>query len=297
MNHFNRRDFIKLSALGTATSLLADRLPVFAQAPAPPNAQLKKAVLIGMLPGNLSYEDRFKLAQDVGFEGIEAMTVTDPQEAEKIRAAADKVKLRIHSVMNMDHWRYPLSSADPEVVAKSITGMETSLRNAKLWGADTVLLVPAVVNAQTSYRDAYTRSQEQIKKLIPLAQELGVVIAIEEVWNKFLLSPIEFARYVDEFNSPWIKAYFDVGNIVLFGFPEDWIRTLGKRIVKIHLKDFKREGSRFVALREGDINWPEVRKALGEIGYSGFMTTELGGGDEAYLREVSARVDKIIAGE
>jgi hexulose-6-phosphate isomerase len=177
-----------------------------------------------------------------------------------------------------------------------MAGMETSLRNAKVWGADVVLLVPAVVNPQTSYRDAYTRSQKQIRQLIPLAKELGVIIAVEEVWNKFLLSPLEFARYVDELDSPWVKAYFDVGNVVLFGFPQDWIRTLGKRIVRIHLKDFKSETRQFVPLREGSINWPEVRKALDEVGYRGFLTVELNEGDENYLKEVSARVDQIIAG-
>ena len=141
--------------------------------------------------------------------------------------------------MNMDHWRLPLSSSDPEVVTRSVQGMETSMRNAALWGADTVLLVPAVVDADTPYRDAYERSQRVIReRLLPMARDLKVVIAVEEVWNKFLLSPLEFARYVDEFDSPWLKAYFDVGNVVLFAFPQDWIRTLGPRIVKLHLKDF-----------------------------------------------------------
>jgi hexulose-6-phosphate isomerase len=119
--------------------------------------------------------------------------------------------------MSMAHWEYPLSSSDPAVVEKSLDGMRTSLRNAKLWGAEAVLLVPAVVNPQTTYREAWTRSQKQIRKLIPLAEELKVIIAVEEVWNKFLLSPIEFPRYVDEFQSPWVKAYFDVGNVVLYG--------------------------------------------------------------------------------
>lgn len=301
-NTYNRRDFVKFSALGAAAAL-AEGLPgvapmrVAQAAPAQPAGPLKKAVLISMLPGNLSYADRFKLAQDVGFQGVEMQTTSDPKVADEIKAASDKVGFTIHSVMNMDHWGYPLSSPDPAVVEHSLKGMETSLRNAKLWGATTVLLVPAVVDAKTSYRDAYTRSQQQIKKLIPLAQELGVIIALEEVWNKFLLSPLEFARYVDEFNSPWIKAYFDVGNVVLYGYPEDWIRTLGKRIAKFHLKDFKRDTHQFVGLREGSIDWPAVRRAIAEIGYSGFLTTELGGGDEAYLRDVSARVDKIFAGE
>src|SRR5207249_8973423 len=111
---------------------------------------------------------------------------------------------------------------------KSLSGMRTSLQNAKLWGADAVLLVPAVVNPQTSYRDAWTRSQAQVRKLLPLAEQLKVVIAIEEVWNRFLLSPLEMAQYIGEFHSPWIRAWFDVGNVVLYGYPQDWIRTLGK---------------------------------------------------------------------
>src|SRR6266508_1104834 len=154
--------------------------------------------------------------------------------------------------MNQAHWKYPLSSSDPAVVAESMKGMETSLRNAKLWGADTVLLVPAVVNPQTGYKDAWTRSVAQINKLIPLAEQLKVVIAVEEVWNKFLLSPLEFVNYVDQFKSPWVKAYFDVGNIVINGYPQDWIRTLGKRIVKLHIKDFRFKNMRaeFVNLRE-----------------------------------------------
>jgi hexulose-6-phosphate isomerase len=200
--------------------------------------------------------------------------------------------------MNMAHWKFPLSSSNPTDVAESVKGMQTSLRNAKLWGAETVLLVPAVVNAQTSYADAWKRSTEQIKKLIPMAAELKVVIAVEEVWNKFLLSPLEFANYVDQFNSPWVRAYFDVGNVVLFGYPQDWIRTLGNRIVKVHLKDFKftKRVAEFVPLREGEIDWKEIHKALGEIGYKGTATVELAAGDAAYLREVSRRVDLILQG-
>jgi len=262
----------------------------------------KKAVLITMLPKELPYLERFKLALDAGFEGIEMQTVTDPKTADEIREASSKSGLKIHSVMNMAHWDNPLSSDDPEVVNKSVKGMETSLRNARLWGADTVLLVPAVVNPKTMYKDAYTRSQKMIReRLLPLAQDLKVVIAVEEVWNKFLLSPIEFARYVDEFKSPWVKAYFDVGNVVLYGYPQDWVRTLGNRIVKMHIKDFKmdrREGRFYWKnIGEGDIDWPEIRKALSEIGYEGFMTTEIQGGDAAYLKDVVARLNRFLAGQ
>jgi len=136
--------------------------------------------------------------------------------------------------------------------------------------------------------------------VLPLAAELKVVVAVEEVWNKFLLSPLEFARYVDEMASPWLKAYFDVGNVVFYGYPQDWIRTLGPRIAKVHLKDFQldRPGGRFVwkNLGEGDVDWIEVRKAFADIGYEGYMTTEIAGGDAAYLKDVALRVDRFLAG-
>ena len=290
----DRRRFLESTAILSAAAAMRPSAAAGAVSP-------RKAVLISMLPEALSYRDRFKLAVDVGFAGIEMQTVSDPQEAETIREAAEKSGLRIHSVMNADHWRFPLSSADPEVVVRSVAGMKTSLQNAKLWGADAVLLVPAVVDAATSYDAAWMRSQKVIRDwILPLATELRVVVAVEEVWNKFLLSPLEFARYVDEFASPWLKAYFDVGNVVFYGYPQDWIRTLGSRIVRVHLKDFQldRPNGRFSwkNLGEGDVDWPEVRGAFEEIGYDGWMTTEISGGDAAYLRDVVTRLDRFLAG-
>jgi L-ribulose-5-phosphate 3-epimerase len=204
--------------------------------------------------------------------------------------------------MNMAHWKFPLSSNNPAVVRKSLDGMTTSLHNAKLWGANAVLLVPAVLDSETGYRAAWRRSQANIRTLIPLAEELKVIIAIEEVWNKFLLSPLEMAKYVDEFQSPWVRQYFDVGNVVLYGYPQDWIRTLEKRIAKVHLKDFKMGKGmnpltgQFVNLGEGDINWGAVRSALAEIRYTGWATTELEPGDEPYLRDVVKRIDRLLLG-
>jgi L-ribulose-5-phosphate 3-epimerase len=300
----DRRTFLKLliAALGTAARANAAELEQSPPAAATRATGIRKSTLISMLPRDRSYAERFAMAREAGFEAIEMRTVTPQDEAAEIREAAQKTGLRIHSVMNEDHWRLPLSSSDPEVVNKTVQGMETSLRNAQLWGADAVLLVPAVVDARTSYRDAWTRSQKVIReRLLPLARDLKVVIAVEEVWNKFLLSPLEFVRYVDEFESPWVRAYFDVGNVVFYGFPQDWIRTLGARIVKLHLKDFKvdRPNSRFafVNLGEGDIDWPEVRRALEEIKFAGYATTELQNGDLSYLKDVSTRVDRILAGE
>jgi L-ribulose-5-phosphate 3-epimerase len=282
-----RRTFFAATAATTAMSAQSQRLPC------------KKGVIIGMVqPRTLSYADKFKIARDAGFEVVESGTITDEREAEEIKKASESSGLPITSVMNQAHWKFPLSAADPAVVAQSVKGMQTSLRNAHLWGADAVLLVPAVVSAETTYKQAWDRSIVEIKKLIPMAQQLKVVIAVENVWNKFLLSPLEFAAYVDQFKSPWVRAYFDVGNVALFGFSQDWIRTLGKRIMKVHFKDFKFEKGRteWPALREGQLDWPAIHKALADIGYKGPVTVELPGGDEAYLKEVSRRVDLILNG-
>jgi L-ribulose-5-phosphate 3-epimerase len=257
---------------------------------------VKKGLVYGMLSEKLSCADRFKLARDVGFEVVQAPTTPDERKAEEMNNAAYAASIHIDSVMNMDHWKYPLSSGDPEVVLKSLAGMRTSLQNAKLWGSETVLLVPAVVNPQTTYRDAWTRSQKEIRKLIPLAEELKITISIEEVWNKFLLSPLEMARYISEFQSSWIKAWFDVGNVLFYGYPQDWIHTLGKNIVDVHLKDFKRkeDGYAWVNLGDGDVDWSAVREALIDIGYSGSVIAELEGGDEAYLQDVNRRIDRLL---
>jgi L-ribulose-5-phosphate 3-epimerase len=299
MNHSSRRQFLKSSAGAACVVALAGRVDALAvAAPTPGPLPIKKGILLDMLPANLSYLDRLKMAREIGFEMLQAPTEPDQRKAEELKKAADAAQIRIDSVMNMDHWKYPLSSSDPAVVEKSLAGMRTSMHNAKLWGSDVVLLVPAVLNPKTSYREAWRRSQEQIRKLLPLAEELRVVIAIEEVWNRFLLSPLEMASYIDEFQSPWVKAWFDVGNVVLYGYPQDWIRTLDQRIVKVHLKDFKRHEDSYawVNLGEGDIDWAAVREAFAAIHYRGSATVELPAGDEAYLRDVSKRVDRLLLG-
>ena len=280
-------------ALSATKIFAAQRLPI------------STAVEYSMLPQSASIRDRFQMAHDAGFEKIECPTTPREADAEEMADAAGKVGIRIHSVMNMDHWKYPLSSFDPAVVEKSLEGARTSLRNAKLWGAKTVLIVPGVVDDKTSYREVYQRSQESIRKLLPLAEELRIIIAVEEVWNKFLLSPMEFAQYVDSFQSPWLRAYFDVGNVVLYGYPQDWIRTLGSRIVKLHIKDFsfrrnsisKKTVAEWVSLGEGDIDWPAVYSALKDIGYKGTATVELEGGDPVYLKEVCRRLNLILTGD
>jgi len=296
----SRRTLLKSSAaVPLAGWLEAVTYAESRQVPAPKS--VKRAVLVSMLPKELSWHDRFALAKAVGFDGIEMQTVTDQSQAEEIAKASQATGLVIHSVMNSDHWRYPISSPDPDVVKKSVAGMKTSLMNAALWKAGNVLLVPAVVDPKTSYAEAWSRSVAVIKQqLIPLAEGVRVQIGVEEVWNKFLLSPLEFNRYVDEFHSPWIRAYFDVGNVVFYGYPQDWIRTLGNRITRVHLKDFTVDRGKgtfeWKHLGEGDIDWVEVRKALDDAPNVTWVTTEISGGDKAYLTDVVKRVDRFLGG-
>ncbi len=167
--------------------------------------------------------------------------------------------------------------------------------DCKAYGGTTVLVVPAVVNRKVGYRDAYKRSQKNIRELIPDAQSHGIKIAIEEVWNKFLLSPVEFARYIDEFESPWVGAYFDVGNVVEFGYPEEWIRELGKRILKVHIKEYAKPKRFDYRLGEGkEIDWEAVRSAFEDVGYTGWITAEVGYGDVESMKDVVRRMKELL---
>jgi len=258
---------------------------------------MKKGCCLGILPGDMEIEARLALAKEVGFDGVEPGTIRKKSEVKALKKAAENTGIEIASIMNSDHWGYPLSSPKKSVVAKSIKGMITSMENAAALGTDCVLLVPAVVTPDVSYEEAWKRSRAAIRKMIPTARKLGVVIAVENVWNKFLLSPIEFKAYVDSFKSKWVAAYFDVGNILLYGYPQQWIRTLGRRIKRVHLKDFDVATKSFVPLREGSLDWPAVRQALAAVRYNGWLTAEVRGGDRKVLEGISEAMDKIIAGE
>ena len=257
------------------------------------NHKIERAIIDSMLPKDLPLVDRFKLAVEVGFKSMEVRTVEDDADAQAIHDAAQAAGLRIHSVMNQSHWRHPLSSPDPADVEACVAGMRASMRQAKLYGANAVLLVPAVVRSDTTYEQAWERSQAEIRKLIPLAEEHDVMIAVEDVWNKFLLTARDFRQYIDEFNHPMVKAYFDVGNIVHYAVPEHWIHELGDRIVKVHLKDYSRRDG-FVNLGDGDVDWPAVREAFAAVGYNAEATVELRGGDRAYLADLGQRVDRLL---
>jgi hexulose-6-phosphate isomerase len=279
----NRRTFLRHT--GCALALSSTGLPLLSHAEASTSKRpIKKAIMWATVGIKGSTLEKMKAIKEAGFEGVEMMSHMDQDEVLKAR---DEVGLIIPSVCGQHHWAKPLSDPDPKVREEGLEALKQTLRDAKRYGATSVLLVPSVVNQNVSYDEAYRRSQGEIRKAVPLAEELGVKIAIENVWNQFLLSPLEAARYVDEFNSPAVGWHFDVGNVITYGWPEQWIRILGKRIQKLHIKEFSRkkrdnEGlwkGFHVNFLEGDNNWPAVMKALDDIGYNGWGITEQSGGD------------------
>ncbi len=279
----NRREWLAATA-----AALAGATPLAAQ-----GRKSERAIIDSMLPKDLPLVDRYRLALEAGFTAMEVRAVADDAEARRINDAAQKAGLRIHSVMNQSHWRHPLSSPDATEVAACVDGIHASLRQAELYGANAVLLVPAVVRSDTTYEQAWERSQREIRKLIPAAERHDVMIAVEEVWNKFLLTARDFRQFVDELNHPLVQAYFDVGNVVHYAVPEHWIRELGSRIVKVHIKDYTRNGG-FVNLGEGDVDWPAVREAFDAIGYTAEMTVERQGGDRDYIVDLGQRMDRLL---
>ncbi|HTS69845.1 MAG TPA: sugar phosphate isomerase/epimerase family protein, partial [Terriglobia bacterium] len=258
---FNRREFLLgSSSLAIGGALLASAA---ADRPAVSASGIRKGACIGTLPEGMAFLEKFQMAKRAGFDGVEPTTLTSDYAVKECKEAAETAGIKITSIMNADHWKYPLSDDDPEVVKKCVEGITTSLHNAHDLDAGAVLLVPGIVTPTVPYEEVYRRSQAEIRKLLPLAKELKVIIAIEEVGNRFLLSPIEMARYVDEFKSPWVKSYFDIGNVVAYAYPQDWIRTLGKRVCRMHIKRFE-PGTDYPKFDPKDrrtqgIDWPDVR--------------------------------------
>jgi L-ribulose-5-phosphate 3-epimerase len=301
----NRRTFIQTFSATASAGLIAPARAQAAESSRP--RTVRKAFLIRSFtkaaPG-LKLINKFKLVKGAGFAGIE---VTGSMNQAEILAAQDATGLEIPSVVVATHWTKPLSDPNPEARRVGLEGLLQALRDAKAYGADSVLLVPAVVTKNVSYADAYDRSMEQIRKAVPLAESLGVTIAIENVWNRFLLSPLEAVRYVDAFGSPMVKWHFDIGNVLNTGWPEHWIRTLGPRIVKVHIKEYSRAvrdkrgplAGFEVDLLEGDNDWPTVMAAFDKIGYQGWMIAEQfrpdGLDDAAWLQHLSQKMDRIFA--
>lgn len=297
-----RRDFIKNTSLAFAAATLpgtAGSSEIKSQHQSA-GLKLKKCLKFGMVKEDLSIMDKFKLLKDVGFDGVEFETPNDFPMKE-VLAARDKTGLEIPGVVCGATWRARLSHPDPTVREEGVRLVKQSLNDCKQYGGTTVLVIPGVVDVETSYRDAYVRSQAAVKQLFGEVEKTGVKIAFENVWNNFLLSPLECARYVDEIGHPMFAWYFDVGNVVRYGWPEHWIEVLDKRIVKLDVKEYSRkkqfdEGTRKgfdVEFLEGDCNWPAVNAALRKIGYTGWASAEVPGGDRKRLLTISQKMDEI----
>ncbi len=267
----------------------------------PTERKFKKAVKIGMVrPGDTLLE-KFKLLKELGFDGVE-LDAPSKYSAEEAKKCIDQTGLNVPGVVDSVHWNERLSDPSEEVRAKGLEALRTALKYCKDIGGTSVLLVPGKVTNDANYEQCWERSIKEIRKVTPQAEDLGIHILIENVWNDFLTDPKETARFIDACGSPMVGAHFDIGNAVRYSPPHEWIPILGQRIKKLDIKDYKRPadasklGDGFRAkLLEGDVDWPRCMAELKKIGYVGWGCAEIQGGDRVWLTDVAARMDKIFA--
>lgn len=295
----DRRGFLQ-SALAGATVLSTKEL-LLSAADDKKEPRLKKAVKFGMIRINGPIEEKFALIKSLGLQGVEMDSPSGVNREEAVKAR-DKTGIVIHGVVDSVHWKDRLSDPNPDVRARGLKALLTALDDARFYGADTVLLVPGKVTdpAIENIEQVRGRSQAEVRKALPLAEKLGVKIAIEVVWNDFLTTPEQLIEYVDDFKSPLVGAYFDCSNMIKYGVKSgDWIRKLGKRMLKFDFKGFsmdkfKSKQNPWVAIGDGDEDWPDVRKALEEVGYRGWATSEVAGGGPKELKDVAERMNKVL---
>ena len=287
---FLRRDFLKSTFAASAAAALPIHFAASDEAKKP---KLRMAVKYGMIKHDGSIEDKFNLIKKLGLQGVEVDSPSGLNK-EEARAAAKKTGIVIHGVIDSVHWRDTLSSSDADVRAKGLAALNGAIEDAAFFGCDTVLLVPGVVKDDVTFEQCYERSQAEIKKALPLAEKHKVKICIETVWNNFITKPEHLISFVDDLKSPWAGAYFDCSNMLKYGVSSaEWIRKLGKRLVKFDFKGYSHKNS-WCKIGEGDEDWPEVLKALGEIGYDGWATSEVGGGGEKELADITTRMKKVL---
>ena len=293
----HRRDFLLTTAAGLVGT-------AFAQAPK--KRALKKAVNLGMIKGppGATIADRFKMARDAGFEGIELNLPDDALSVEILQQARAASGVEVAGIICTPHWKFPLSDPDPANRERTVRGLQLALAQGGEIGCQRVLLVPGVVNEKVNYAECWSRSIEGIKRCLDAAEKAKCHIAIENVWNQFIMNPVEAVRFCDEIGSPWVGWHFDIGNCVTYGWPEQWPKILGKKYtLNLHIKEFSRKKSNDEGLRkgfqvelgEGDVNWAAVMQSLDEIGYEGYGIAEVPGGDAERLKFLSERMSKLFA--
>jgi L-ribulose-5-phosphate 3-epimerase len=292
-----RRDFLKMSGAALAMASTGT-VASFADDSPTKKRPIKKAIMYATIGCPGSVMEKLKAVKAAGFEGVEPMSHMKQDEVLK---AFEETGLKAASVCCATHWDKPLSSPDENVRREGLEGLLQALKDAQRYGASSVLLVPGKVTKQVSYEDCWKRSIPEIQKAIPTAEKLGVKIAIENVWNEFITKVDQAIAYLDAIGSPMVGWHFDIGNAVRYSPPESWIPVLGKRILKLHVKEwgnFKPKNGFGVRFFEGDNHWPAIMKALDEVGYQGWGITEQPveqSKDANSMRDLATRFDKILA--
>jgi hexulose-6-phosphate isomerase len=290
----NRRDFLKVGGGVLAAAALG---PAAVAAPES-KGSIRKAIMYATIGYKGSVLEKLRAVRAAGFEGVEPMSHMTQDEVLK---ALDETGLKAASVCCSTHWKVLLSDPDERVRQEGREGLQQALKDAKRYGATSVLLVPGRVTKTVSYDECFKRSVAEIKKVVPVAEELGVKIAVENVWNDFITKPQQAVEFLDAVGSPQVGWHFDIGNAVKYSPPETWIPVLGKRILKLHIKEwgnFKPNNGFGVRLLEGDNHWPAIMKALDEAGYRGWGISEQPGNqseNEDKLKDLSGRMDKVFA--
>jgi hexulose-6-phosphate isomerase len=293
----HRRDFLRLGGAALAAAALHPGGAADADAP-DKKRTLRKAIMYATIAFPGSVMDKLRAVKAAGFEGVEPMSHMNPDEVLK---ALDDTGLKAASVCCATHWNKLLSDPDEGVRQEGREGLQQALKDAKRYGASSVLLVPGRVTKTVSYDDCFKRSVAEIKKVVPVAEDLGVKIAVENVWNDFITKPDQAVAFLDAVDSPQVGWHFDIGNAVKFSPPETWIPVLGKRILKLHVKEwgnFKPGGGFGVRFFEGDNKWPAILKALDDVGYQGWGISEQPGDqskDADALKDLSERMDRVFA--
>ncbi|NRA76358.1 MAG: sugar phosphate isomerase/epimerase [Planctomycetes bacterium] len=264
--------------------------------------RLKKSLKIGMVQVGETLVEKFRILKELGYDGVELDSPSSLDWREVLRAKAE-TGLEIPGVVCSTHWGKPLSAADEKVRQQGIEGIETALRDCRLYGGTTVLVVPGVCKDGVTYEQAWDRSTAALRQVLPLAEELGVRIAFENVWNDFITDADEAVRYVDQFESPWVGWYFDTGNIVRYGRPPEWVKKLGSRTIKVDIKDYSRAlmekdgvwaGFRCkIGNEDSSVEWAETMQELDRVGYRGWGSAEVSGGGRERLADIAKRMDDV----
>lgn len=294
-----RRHFLGASAGVLATTTLGWNSTPLQAAPqqesSPANrGRIFKSVKWGMIGEGSSVLDKFQLCKELGFDGME-LEAPARHELTEVLEASEATGMPVHGTVGQKHWQVRLSSPDAKVRDEARQDLLTGLADTHAYGGDSILLVPGAVRGEDENHDhVWGRSIEHIWQVLPTASKLGVRVLIENVWNGFCETPEQLRDYIDEIDSPWVGVYFDIGNVRKFGPSEDWIRTLGSRVVKLDVKDWGQSGG-FGKIGDGDVDWSAVRTALDEIGFTGWCTAEVAGGDKARLRDIAERMNRVLA--